>query len=466
MLIGENKSPKYNMIRLSGGGALCEMDAIWLSHIEKRTGYYTRDLAPGGLIVSSGGSIPGIAASLSHPDNPSRPLYSMEESARVYGEKSPIFIPQSPDHHKNQVIRHVVKEIANGKPDENKSALTRYFERSAQKIALNRFGKEHIDDDYREKIIKILDEAANYTEIPIHYETDHIAEILKKLFGEQTTMGEVSNNLIVTSHIISPKRGPFNFQNADPRYIQEDSDFAKNIKTQNVPLWKIVMATIAFPTIFPEFHIRETGTTHIDQAHVDSGASQVLTLHRSLKGDFESRFIQFGNLGEHKALSPSQYRDMDCVDMLVQREYMKAAAIQVQEDGREIIRGAIGEDNTHFIEIKDSNKYGFSDDIMDTSPQQLEKMRNAAHEHLKENMDMFNRLADTLAEDKVAIDAIGMSTETFQNKSKPHNDNGILDKVIHLFDFARTGTEEKVKPPVNDLEDENKPQKSVGRHPQ
>jgi len=317
----------------------------------------------------------------------------MSEVKDRFFHELPKFLPHSPEHHQNQVIRHLMKLIANGQPPETKSGLKTYL----TKVAVKRFGKGVLDDTYVEKISHLLTQAADYQDIPIHYDMRYMENTLKNIFGE-TTMGDLPNTLIITSHKIDPgRRESFDFQAFDPRFILENSPVYQSTSTAKVPVYQANMAATAVPTV-AGCYTTSLGTTHIDQAHIDSGARQVVSLKKSYKHDYDVKFVQFGNVFRNKPIDPADYNELDCISMLVGRELIDASSIQAQDDARKLIECFLGKENTQFIEMSDPADIGFNLNFLDTSPEQTDKIISCSEAFLHKNKDMFDSLFDTLGD--------------------------------------------------------------------
>ncbi|MCC7304854.1 MAG: patatin-like phospholipase family protein, partial [Alphaproteobacteria bacterium] len=219
MLIQSNKptQPRHFIARFPGGASYCGLSIIFAAAIEKYTGKSLRDLHTGGFTAASGGSFGAIAATLPHPDNPKKPLFSMQEFEEMFFAELPNYIKHRKNFLRDQIVTGLAKKMTG-------AVSSRIFRSLAER--------------------------------PIHLDRAYMEQHLKKAFNGHL-LSDTTRTLFINAQRISPSVQPYDFYHIEPGLLRSDSTLPSDQPHTSLPVYTCALATAALPGAYDAVTIPE-----------------------------------------------------------------------------------------------------------------------------------------------------------------------------------------------------------------
>ncbi|MBL4588796.1 MAG: patatin-like phospholipase family protein [Alphaproteobacteria bacterium] len=433
MRTSPSRDPVNAVGYFTGGGRYGYLSIRFAQAIEEESGRKLAELFQGGFIGSSVGSIAASTASFE--------LMSMRHLSRRFIKELPHFMPHDPWFHGKQAlvdIQNIFREtfIKVAHIDKVSDKLLDYGINSGPSALAYQFlrsGMECKKYSTKESVASL-------------YNREYMENVIQKWF-ESVTLSDAPNPLFLTSQKTGPDcREPYDFYFVDPAQIKPGTELAKHNPTLNVSVSDAILAATAMPTAFQAHHILETGTSHTDQAQVDTGTVQLMALQNSLKNGFGMGLVQFDTfLGNHPILA-HHHNGKGWLKMIADQDLTNNHTIQTQLNAQKLHSMMLGVENHHVLKFspEDMKSAPFNDDILDTTPREIQNMIDGMNEYLHKNKDrVILPVVDFLVENAYAHEV--------------HN-QGWLGSVANLLPFSLDKNEsheqQKTTPPLLPLEED------------
>lgn len=354
----DNKQPLDFSVNFPGGASHVIYSIVRAAHIERESGLYLRDLFTGGCVAASAGSFPAVAAFVTNPEDPTKPLFAMDEFVDVFASKLPLYLPHRPYHHKKHIVNHLTKHVGGS--------------------------------------------------INLHLDPKPMENDLKEMLAGMT-ISDACRTLSITSQEINPYWRPHDFTKVQQGLLEPTAAEDMDYPVQDLPLYKALMAATRFPSVFDSYYIEETGSAHIDIAFADGGADFIAKCIKHKKAGQRFGHVVLGTTVDTLPLTQEQYRSMDGVDMLRQQFFIKAGGFQVRGRSNAALRAVLGERNFYVFEdslVASDYKEGTkmpSLNILDTRLETTQEHIAFAREQIERRYDQYARLIDRLVENHARL---------------------------------------------------------------
>ncbi|MGE4313166.1 MAG: hypothetical protein AB7E85_02695 [Pseudobdellovibrionaceae bacterium] len=461
MLIkNRDKLLRHNIASIPGGAAYGGFTYIFTEALEeaflRKGNKYLRDVFTGGVVASSVGSFGAAAMFLPHPDDPKRPLVTAADFTPLYFDRLPKYLPYAEDHYLNHVLHAVGSWLSRNKGHITEGELDVFLKsvqsriedvrksrikRGALGLFLPKAAAALSDDGFMDTLHDIFNRAVDHENLPLHLDRSFMEADLPRILGTHVTMRDFDRNICITTQKITPGSiEPGDFYRTQEGFRRKNAHMPVAEPEIDVPLYKIILGATAVPTLFDAYSISETGTTHIDCAHVDNRADNILALQANLPDGITLEPVTIGNIRQSSGITPDDYAQMDAISMLVNRFYHTSPGTQSQIRGRRVLRRVYGPDHTHELEISEKNcpfELTAKPDIFDSSPEQAARIRADARAFLAHHEKEFDMRTDILLENAMRVEqhqrgllgSLGSALRSLAGmRSRPTTEEGILER--------------------------------------
>jgi len=281
--------------------------------------------------------------------------------------------------------------------------------------------------DAQKMATKSLFGRSNLNQTPL-YDRTHLEKTIHHYFGE-IKFKDLTNTLIITSHKIGPDiEEPFDFY-ATPKGIREDSVLATENTTLDIPLADAIIASSAIPTIFPCHDIN--GMLFIDLAQVDTGLSQMRSLSLAQENSLDMGLVQFDSFLNNRPITAEEYNSQGFAQQIANQRLINGPAIHAKRNDRHHFVNALGSDNYHLLQISNEEleNVPFNLNMLDTSPEEIKKLREGMDEHIEnDKSEQLKHATEFAVENLEAYNAHMMSQNIFgpmPKASTPFNEEAL-----------------------------------------
>jgi hypothetical protein len=450
-MLRKNKNkekPRHIVNIIPGGGRFMWFSAALNAEIERITGHYMRDLCTGGFVGSSGGSFIAASCAINDPNDPSKPLFAMTDFEDICFEQLPHYLENKPHLYVNHIIRLVARMEQEGMlsiPRTNISKPFSIVQGMGTKVLINKlidYMKAHnmIGEKQEDRIKEVLSQNLPYDKIPIHLDRSYMESHLKTILSYKDnngnekpfTMDDIGRSLCITTQEIFPKARAYDFFKLTPEILKKSPTMLQDNPHRHIPIYKMVLASAAMPTVFASYHIAEIGASFSDSADIDTGIDNVLRLkEQAIHEDFDVGILYSGNTKGKTPIPPLAFDNHTFIDqMLLQDRYiLQRTPIQTRSRMRSLANIFLGEANVRVHEILTKDSEGnqivpFSLDVTCTTEEQMSLMREFWEEDYKkrpEFREQINLTCEFLMQNKQKIESHKIGKTIFTPPPKPNS---------------------------------------------
>lgn len=413
-------SDTFYFAHFKGGGRFTLLGVMLAAEIEERASAliaartnqphrktYLRDLFPGGFIASSAGVFPAYAAAANHPDDPTRPHFTMREFFDTYLANMPAFMPQKDGHMRKVVMQLGIAQLLESYPwlarhPKTVQMLTAPLRGVVELGAMAMRASKELKQGLRAAFAD-ASRPQSFLSEKLSIDRSEALAVLSNIVGLDTRLMDMSRNMIVTAQRLDGKAIVndyfVSFKDGELKDNAQPVSFKLDGQTHMVD---VILATTAVPLVF-EPHLGK----YVDGAPGMLGSDIVADLRAwHTKGD-RMGYVCFGNLDRGYGLLPSNQNGPLLNEVGKLERLMIEPGQQMAEN---TIRAIVGPDHAHFIEMPQSytgpdnqvNRYDGTQSLMDIRESETEKLIAYGQRYINDHAADLDKVALDLAQAYIA----------------------------------------------------------------
>jgi hypothetical protein len=407
--------PRHYVARFQGGARFTLLGVMLAAEIEDRANailqqrshgkadqVYLRDLFPGGFVASSAGVFPAYAAAANHPDDPSKPRYTMREFVDLFQDSVPTFIPHKSDHMRKLVMQLGFAQFLEAYPWFAKHPVA--FKAVAAPLRMlvgTAAGVMRASAATKEALKSIFSDVANPQGLlssKLAFDRSASLQLLRDIVGEDTKLGDMSRNMIVTAQRLSSTGQIKNdyFVTFKDGEMKDGAELVCMTRDGQTPMIDVILGTTSVYGVFDP-HNGE----YIDGAPGMFATDIMADLRNNHVAGDHLGYVSFGNFD--RSLIGQSVRGPLFNELRLQE---KIVIHPIKQAADNTIRAIVGPEHSHFLEIPEKYRtrmgaevqYTGSYSQMDSRPEPMDYLRRYGERWIDEHGDQLDHVATALVD--------------------------------------------------------------------